>query len=626
MTRKQKRKLIRILTAALLFLLLYLIPTDGWLRLSLYLAVYLLIGYDILRKAFLGILHLQWMDECFLMTVATVGAFVLAYLKGDGEYAEGVAVMLFYQIGEWFESYAVGRSRKSISALMEIRPDYANLVTETSIEKKDPEEIEIGSVIVVYPGERVPIDGTVILGETEADLSALNGESLPQSLSPGDRILSGSVNLTGEIRIRTEKRFGESTASKILDLVENAESRKSRSENFISRFSKIYTPAVCAGALLLAVLPPLFNLLRGADGQWTEWIYRALTFLVISCPCALVISVPLTFFAGIGGAGKAGILIKGSGYLETLSNVKTVVLDKTGTLTKGNLVLKDIHHARMPREETLFYAAHAEYASSHPIGQSIRRAYGKELDPSIVSGLRETAGNGVSATVSGQSVLIGNRRYLASEGIETEECSEPGTIVHMTVDGTYAGHLVIADEVKENAKESLNQLKKEGVRQIVMLTGDRAGIADKIAEELGIDEVRSELLPGDKLSSLEEILGKTPGKEKVAFVGDGMNDAPTLARADVGIAMGALGSDAAIEAADVVLMDDDPEKIPKAIRIARKTMRIVRENLIFAIGVKAVCLILGALGLANLWLAVFADVGVMVLAVLNALRALRTGK
>ncbi|MCC8049091.1 MAG: cadmium-translocating P-type ATPase [Clostridiales bacterium] len=617
MNKKQKKMLTRILAAAALMILFSCLPIDGYLRFGLFMIPYLVIGYDILKKAGKGIRNRQVFDENFLMAVATLGAILL------GDYSEGVAVMLFYQIGELFQSYAVGKSRRNISDLMDIRPDYANIECDGNLEKVDPDEVEIGSTIVVQPGEKVPIDGIVIDGRTALNTSALTGESLPREVAEGDEVISGCINMTGLIRIRTTKEFGESTVSKILELVENSSSRKSRSENFISKFARYYTPAVCYGALVLAILPPLVRMLfMGLSPEWGEWIYRALTFLVISCPCALVISIPLSFFAGIGGASNAGVLVKGSNYLETLSQTKIVVFDKTGTMTKGVFEVSGVHHSSMDQEKLLEYAALAESASSHPISKSLQRAYGKALDRSRVSDIEEIGGNGVTAHVDGKSVAVGNAKLMNRLGVDYKECHHVGTVVHIAIDGEYAGHILISDIVKPTAAEAIQSLKKAGVSKTVMLTGDAKRVAEQVASDLGIDEVYSELLPADKVTKVEELLAKKSEKEKLAFVGDGINDAPVLSRADIGIAMGAMGSDAAIEAADVVLMDDDPLKVAKAIRISRKCLRIVYQNIYFAIGVKAVCLVLGALGIANMWMAIFADVGVMILAVLNAIRAL----
>ena len=623
MNKKQKKMLLRILTAAVLLAALHFVPAEGWLRFGLYLIPYLLIGYDILRKAWKGILNRQVFDECFLMAVATVGAIALALWEKSGDYTEAVAVMLFYQVGEWFQSYAVGKSRRNISDLMDIRPDYANVERDGKLERADPDEVETGSVIVVQPGEKVPIDGVIIEGSSALNTSALTGESLPRDVKAGDEVISGCISMTGVLKIRTTREFGESTVSKILDLVENASSRKSKSEDFISKFARIYTPAVCIGALALAILPPLVRMLfMGLGADWSAWIYRALTFLVISCPCALVISIPLSFFAGIGGASRAGVLVKGSNYLETLSQTRIVVFDKTGTLTQGVFEVSGIHHSRMEDEKLLEYAALAESASSHPISRSLQRAYGKEIDRSRVTDIQEISGNGVTARVDGLQVAAGNDKLMEHLGISYISCHEAGTVIHMAIDGQYAGHILISDVEKPHSREAIRELKKAGVRRTVMLTGDRKEAAEQTASRLGLDEVHSELLPADKVEKVEELLRGKPDKEKLAFVGDGINDAPVLGRADIGIAMGAMGSDAAIEAADVVLMDDDPLKISKAIRISRKCLGIVYQNIVFAIGIKLICLALGALGLANMWLAIFADVGVMILAVLNAIRAL----
>ncbi|HIV23541.1 MAG TPA: cadmium-translocating P-type ATPase [Candidatus Merdiplasma excrementigallinarum] len=623
MNKKQKKMLLRILTAAVLLAALHFVPAEGWLRFGLYLIPYLLIGYDILRKAWKGILNRQVFDECFLMAVATVGAIALALWEKSGDYTEAVAVMLFYQVGEWFQSYAVGKSRRNISDLMDIRPDYANVERDGKLERADPDEVETGSVIVVQPGEKVPIDGVIIEGSSALNTSALTGESLPRDVKAGDEVISGCISMTGVLKIRTTREFGESTVSKILDLVENASSRKSKSEDFISKFARIYTPAVCIGALALAILPPLVRMLfMGLGADWSAWIYRALTFLVISCPCALVISIPLSFFAGIGGASRAGVLVKGSNYLETLSQTRIVVFDKTGTLTQGVFEVSGIHHSRMEDEKLLEYAALAESASSHPISRSLQRAYGKEIDRSRVTDIQEISGNGVTARVDGLQVAAGNDKLMEHLGISYISCHEAGTVIHMAIDGQYAGHILISDVEKPHSREAIRELKKAGVRRTVMLTGDRKEAAEQTASRLGLDEVHSELLPADKVEKVEELLRSKTAKEKLAFVGDGINDAPVLGRADIGIAMGAMGSDAAIEAADVVLMDDDPLKISKAIRISRKCLGIVYQNIVFAIGIKLICLALGALGLANMWLAIFADVGVMILAVLNAIRAL----
>ena len=623
MNRKQKKMLARILAAAAMLIALKLIPVTGVLQLALYLVAYLVIGYDILKKAWRGILNRQVFDENFLMAVATVGAFALAIVSRSGDYVEAIAVMLFYQIGELFQSYAVGKSRRNISALMDIRPDYANIERDGQLEKVDPDEVEIGSVIVVQPGEKVPLDGVILSGASSLNTSALTGESLPRDAKAGDEVISGCINMTGVLRIQTTKAFGESTVSKILELVEDSSSHKSKSENFISKFARVYTPAVCYGALALAVLPPVVRLMLGNPAQWGDWVYRALTFLVISCPCALVISIPLSFFAGIGGASKEGVLIKGSNYLETLSKVKTVVFDKTGTLTQGVFEVSGVHHSEMENEKLLEYAALAECASSHPISKSLQRAYGKAIDRDRVRDIQEISGKGVSAMVDGHAVLAGNDKLMALRGIPFIGCHSVGTIIHIAIDGQYAGHIVISDVVKPHAKEAIERLKHAGVEKTVMLTGDSRRVADQVAGALGVDEVHSELLPADKVAQVEKLLAGKGGKDKLAFVGDGINDAPVLSRADIGIAMGAMGSDAAIEAADVVLMDDDPLKIAKAIRISRKCIGIVYQNIVFALAVKFACLALGALGLANMWAAIFADVGVMVLAVLNAIRALR---
>ena len=623
MNRKQKKMLARILTAAAMLIALKLIPVTGVLQLALYLVAYLVIGYDILKKAWRGILNRQVFDENFLMAVATVGAFALAIISRSGDYVEAIAVMLFYQIGELFQSYAVGKSRRNISALMDIRPDYANIERDGQLEKVDPDEVEIGSVIVVQPGEKVPLDGVILSGASSLNTSALTGESLPRDAKAGDEVISGCINMTGVLRIQTTKAFGESTVSKILELVEDSSSHKSKSENFMSKFARVYTPAVCYGALALAVLPPVVRLMLGHPAQWGDWVYRALTFLVISCPCALVISIPLSFFAGIGGASKEGVLIKGSNYLETLSQVKTVVFDKTGTLTQGVFEVSGVHHSEMENEKLLEYAALAECASSHPISKSLQRAYGKAIDRDRVRDIQEISGKGVSAVVDGHSVLAGNDKLMALRGIPFIGCHSVGTIIHIAIDGQYAGHIVISDVVKPHAKEAIERLKHAGVEKTVMLTGDSRRVADQVAGALGVDEVHSELLPADKVAQVEKLLAGKGGRDKLAFVGDGINDAPVLSRADIGIAMGAMGSDAAIEAADVVLMDDDPLKIAKAIRISRKCIGIVYQNIVFALAVKFACLALGALGLANMWAAIFADVGVMVLAVLNAIRALR---
>ena len=623
MNRKQKKMLVRIVLAAAMVICLGLLPVQGLLRLALYLTTYLVIGYDILRKAGRGILNRQVFDENFLMAVATVGAFALAIYTRSGDYTEAIAVMLFYQIGELFQSYAVGKSRKNISALMDIRPDYANVERNGKLEQVDPDEVSIGSMIVVQPGEKVPLDGEVIEGSSTLNTSALTGESLPREIQAGEAVISGCINMTGVLKIRTTKEFGESTVSKILDLVENASSRKSKSEDFISKFARIYTPAVCYAALALAILPPLGQLLLlGAAPAWGTWLYRALTFLVISCPCALVISIPLSFFAGLGGASKEGVLIKGSNYLETLSQARYVVFDKTGTLTRGVFEVNAVHHNKMSQEQLLEYAALAESASSHPISKSLQRAYGQEIDRSRVTDIQEISGNGVTAKVDGISVAAGNDKLMRRLGIEPIPCHHVGTIIHMAVDGAYAGHIVISDVVKEHSKEAIQELKRAGVKQTVMLTGDARRVAEAVAAQLGVDQAYSELLPAGKVEKVEELLERKGSKEKLAFVGDGINDAPVLSRADIGIAMGAMGSDAAIEAADVVLMDDDPLKIAKAIKISRKCIRIVYQNIAFALTVKFACMALGAVGIANMWLAIFADVGVMILAILNAIRAL----
>lgn len=616
MNKKQKKMLIRIIIAAVLIVVFSLLPAEGYLRFGLFMIPYLVIGYDILKKAFKGILNKQVFDENFLMAVATVGAILL------GDYSEGVAVMLFYQIGELFQSYAVGKSRRNISELMDIRPDYANIEKDGALEQVDPDEVEIGTIIVVQPGEKVPIDGVITEGTSTLNTSALTGESFPRDAKAGDEVISGCINMTGLLKIRTTKEFGESTVSKILELVENSSSRKSKSENFISKFAKYYTPAVCYGALALAFIPPVVLLIMGKPAMWGDWIYRALTFLVISCPCALVISIPLSFFAGIGGASNQGILVKGSNYLETLAQTKYVVFDKTGTMTQGVFEVSGIHHNEVPDEKLLEYAALAECSSSHPISKSLQKAYGKTIDRNRVSDIEEISGNGVIAKVDGISVTAGNTKLMDRLGIAYQDCHHIGTVVHMAIDGKYAGHILISDIIKPHAKEAIAELKKAGISKTVMLTGDSKRVADQVAGELGIQEVYSELLPADKVSRVEELLNQKSEKDKLAFVGDGINDAPVLSRADIGIAMGALGSDAAIEAADIVLMDDDPLKISKAIKIARKCIRIVYENIYFAIGIKILCLILGALGIANMWVAIFADVGVMILAVLNAIRTL----
>ena len=623
MNKKQKKMMTRIIIAAVLLVVLHFIPITGIPRFICYLAIYLEIGYDILKKAFKGIKNGQVFDENFLMAIATVGAFGLAVYEKSGDYNEAIAVMLFYQIGELFQSYAVGKSRRNISELMDIRPDYANIEKDGKLEQVDPDEVEVGSMIVVQPGEKVPIDGVIIEGSTTLNTSALTGESLPRNAKPGDEIISGCINMTGVLRIRTTKEFGESTVSRILELVENSSSRKSRSENFISKFARYYTPAVCYGALALALLPPIVNLLFFHNpAQWGQWVYRALTFLVISCPCALVISIPLSFFAGIGGASNAGVLVKGSNYLETLAQTKYVVFDKTGTLTKGVFEVAGVHHNTMEEAKILEYAALAESFSTHPISRSLKTAYGKEIDQNRVTDVEEISGNGVTAKVDGVSVAVGNAKLMKRIGVEAVECHQVGTVIHVAINGAYAGHILIADVPKPTSKEAIANLKKHGIKETVMLTGDIDKVAQQVAGELGVDRVYSELLPADKVTKVEELLAKKTAKEKLAFVGDGINDAPVLSRADIGIAMGALGSDAAIEAADVVLMDDDPQKIVKAIRIAKKCMRIVYENIYFAIGIKVICLILGAVGIANMWVAIFADVGVMVIAVLNAIRTL----
>lgn len=623
MTKKQKKMLVRILITAVMLIALHFIPITGIPQLLAYVAAYLVIGYDILRKAGKGILNGRAFDENFLMALATLGAFFLAIWTKSGDYVEGIAVMLFYQIGELFQSYAVGKSRKNISALMDIRPDYANIEADGQLTQVDPDEVPVGSMIVVQPGEKVPLDGVIVEGTASLNTSALTGESLPRDVKEGDEIISGCIDMSGVLKIRTTNAFGESTVSKILDLVENASSRKSRSEAFISRFAKIYTPAVCAAALALAVLVPLGRMLAGLDANWTDWIYRALSFLVVSCPCALVISIPLSFFAGIGGASKEGILIKGSNYLEALSEAKIVVFDKTGTLTRGVFEVTAVHHSPMDEAQLLEYAALAECASSHPISKSLQKAYGKEIDRSRVTDIEELSGHGITATVDGHAVAAGNSKLMNKLGVEYHDCHSTGTIIHMAVDGQYAGHIVISDVVKPHSKEAIEQLKRAGVQKTVMLTGDAKRVADSVAAELGVDEVRSGLLPGDKVAEVEKLLAAKSKKDMLAFVGDGINDAPVLTRADIGIAMGAMGSDAAIEAADIVLMDDDPLQIAKAIKISRKCIGIVRQNIVFSLVVKFGCLALVAFGVANMWAAIFADVGVMVLAVLNAIRALR---
>ena len=626
MTKKQKKTLLRILSTAVLLAALHFLPVEGWLRLGAYLLTYLVIGYDILRKAGRGILNGQVFDENFLMAVATVGAFALAIYERSGDYNEAIAVMLFYQIGELFQSYAVGKSRRNISALMDIRPDYANVERDGQLVQVDPDEVAIGTVIVVQPGEKVPIDGVVTEGSSTLNTAALTGESLPRDAKEGDEVISGCINMTGVLKIRTTKAFGESTVSKILELVENSSSRKSRSEDFIAKFARIYTPVVCYSALALAVVPPLIRLAGGMDGQWEQWVYRALTFLVTSCPCALVVSIPLSFFAGIGGASHEGILIKGSNYLETLSQVRTVVFDKTGTLTKGVFEVTAVHHSDMDEKKLLEYAALAECASSHPISRSLQRAYGRPIDRSRVTDIQESSGHGVTAVVDGHTVAAGNSKLMERLGVTYHDCHSVGTIIHMAVDGQYAGHIVISDVVKPNAKAAIDALHRAGVEKTVMLTGDGKRVADAVAAELGVDEVHSELLPADKVAQVEALLSRQRGKAKLAFVGDGINDAPVLGRADIGIAMGAMGSDAAIEAADIVLMDDEPLQIAKAIRISRKCIGIVYQNIVFALAVKFACLVLVAVGVADMWAAIFADVGVMVLAVLNAIRALRVKK
>ena len=623
MTKKQKKMLTRIIICAVMLIALQFLPITGIPRFILYLAAYLVIGYDILKKAGKGILNGRVFDENFLMAIATIGAFALAIYEKSGDYNEAIAVMLFYQIGELFQSYAVGKSRKNISALMDIRPDYANIEVDGKLEKVDPDEVSVGSIIVVQPGEKVPLDGVIIDGASTLNTSALTGESLPRDAKTGDEIISGCINMTGVLKIRTTKEFGESTVSKILELVENSSSRKSRSEDFIAKFARIYTPAVCYSALALAVLPPVVRLVMGLTSEWEQWMYRALTFLVTSCPCALVVSIPLSFFAGIGGASKEGVLIKGSNYLETLSQVKTVVFDKTGTLTKGVFEVSAVHHSPLEQEKLLEYAALAECASSHPISKSLQKAYGKEIDRSRVTDIEEISGRGILAKVDGVSVAAGNHKLMEQLGIDFIDCHSPGTIIHMAVDGKYAGHIVISDVVKPNAKKAIEQLHRAGVTKTVMLTGDAKKVADSVAKELGVDEVYSDLLPADKVEKVEALLSQQSGKAKLAFVGDGINDAPVLSRADIGIAMGAMGSDAAIEAADIVLMDDEPLQIAKAIKISRKCIGIVYQNIVFALIVKFACLALVALGAANMWAAIFADVGVMVLAVLNAIRALR---
>ena len=623
MNKKQKKMLTRIIIAAVLLIVLHFVPITGIPRFICYLAVYLVIGYDIVKKAFKGIKNGQVFDENFLMAIATIGAFALAVYERSGDYNEAIAVMLFYQIGELFQSYAVGKSRRNITELMDIRPDYANIENDGKLEKVDPDEVEVGSIIVVQPGEKVPIDGVIVEGNSSLNTSALTGESLPRNAKPGDEIISGCINMTGVLKIKTTKEFDESTVSKILELIEESSSRKSRSENFISKFAHYYTPAVCYGALALAILPPFVNLaLLHNPAQWGQWIYRALTFLVISCPCALVISIPLSFFAGIGGASNAGVLVKGSNYLETLAQTKYVVFDKTGTLTKGVFEVVGVHHNTIEQEKILEYAALAESFSSHPISLSLKAAYGKEINQNRVTDVEEISGNGVTAKVDCIPVAVGNVKLMKRIGVEAVECHQIGTVIHVAIDGVYAGHILISDVPKPTSKDAIINLKKNGIKETVMLTGDIDKVAQQVAGELGVDRVYSELLPADKVSKVEELLAKKTEKEKLAFVGDGINDAPVLSRADIGIAMGALGSDAAIEAADVVLMDDDPMKIVKAIRIAKKCMRIVYENIYFAIGIKVICLLLGAVGIANMWVAIFADVGVMIIAVLNAIRTL----
>lgn len=623
MTKKQRKVLIRIIICSVMLVALHFIPVTGIIELALYLAAYGVIGYDILKKAGKGIINGRVFDENFLMAIATIGAFVLAIVTKSGEYVEGIAVMLFYQIGELFQSYAVGKSRKNISALMDIRPDYANIETDGKLEQVDPDEVAIGSIIVVQPGEKVPLDGVVVSGTSSLNTSALTGESMPRDVKEGDDIISGCINMTGVLKVQTSKEFGESTVSKILDLVENASSRKSKSEDFIARFARIYTPAVCYSALALAVIPPVVNLIFGNPANVLTWLYRALTFLVVSCPCALVISIPLSFFGGIGGASKEGVLIKGSNYLEALSEAKYVVFDKTGTLTKGVFEVSGIHHNELEDEKLLEYAALAECSSSHPISKSIQRAYGKEIDRNRVSDIEEISGHGVVAKVDGKTVAAGNSKLMAKLGVEYNACHSVGTIIHLAIDNEYAGHIVISDVIKPNAKEAISELKKAGIKKTIMLTGDAKSVANEVANELLVDEVHSELLPADKVSEVEKLLSLKGENEKLAFVGDGINDAPVLTRADIGIAMGAMGSDAAIEAADIVLMDDNPLQIAKAIKISRKCIRIVKENIGLALVIKFGCLILTAVGIANMWLAIFADVGVMIIAVLNAIRALR---
>lgn len=632
MNKKQKKVLIRIVISAVMLVVLHFIPAsvlplsgfpEGLPRMVLYLAAYLVIGYDILKKSVKGIRNGQVFDENFLMAVATIGAIGLAIYEKSGDYNEAIAVMLFYQIGELFQSYAVGKSRRNISDLMDIRPDYANVERDGQVEQVDPDEVEIGTVILVQPGEKIPIDGVIVEGSSTLNTSALTGESLPRQVESGDEVISGCINMSGVLRIQTTKEFGESTVSKILDLVENSSSKKSRSENFISRFARVYTPAVCYSALALAILPPVISMILGYSGAWHVWIYRALTFLVISCPCALVISIPLSFFAGIGGASRAGVLVKGSNYLEALASARIVVFDKTGTMTEGVFEVAGIHHASVSEEKLIEYAAMAESYSSHPISKSLKKAYGREIDNSRITDVEEISGHGVTAKIDGVEVACGNEKLMRKLGVEPQSCSHVGTVVHVAVDGNYAGHILISDRIKPHAAQAIRELKKAGVHDTIMLTGDARNVARQVAEELGIDQVRSELLPADKVSSVEEFLAAKGAKEKLAFVGDGINDAPVLSRADIGIAMGAMGSDAAIEAADIVLMDDDPLKIATAIGIAKRCMRIVYENIYFALGIKLICLVFGAIGIANMWWAIFADVGVMVLAVLNAIRTLK---
>ncbi len=626
MNKKQRKMLVRIIIAAVMLIGLNFIPVTGILQLVLYLVAYLVIGYDILRKAGKGVLNRQIFDENFLMTVATLGAFILAIITKSGDYVEGIAVMLFYQIGELFQSYAVGKSRRNISKLMDIRPDYANIEIDGILTQIDPDEVPVGSVIVIQPGEKIPLDGIVIEGNGSLDTGALTGESVPRDVSVGDEIISGCININSVLKIQTTKEFGESTVSKILDLVENASSRKSKSEAFISRFAKVYTPGVCIGAVLLAILPSVLHMMMGMPGDWTNWLYRALTFLVVSCPCALVISIPLSFFAGIGGASREGILVKGSNYLEALAQTKYVVFDKTGTLTQGVFEVSDIQHNQLSDAELIEYAALAECASSHPISKSLQKAYGQDLDRNRVTDMEEISGHGITATVDGHKIAVGNDKLMKKMNVRYEECNSVGTIIHVAIDGEYAGHIVISDVIKPNSKKAIFELKKAGVRKSIMLTGDIERVARQVASTLGIDEVHSELLPGDKVSLVEKLLSEKGVHEMVAFVGDGINDAPVLTRADIGIAMGAMGSDAAIEAADVVLMDDDPMQISKAIKISRKCINIVKQNIVFALIIKFGCLALTAVGIANMWLAIFADVGVMIIAVLNAIRALNVHK